>query len=200
MRFPLLRSVVLEFHVSRKPPADGAAESRQPSPEPVSKSQRKREAHEVRDLASELIAMGDAHLRRIPLDEDVRRAVHDARRIRSHAARKRQLQYLAKLLRREDVEPIADAIEGFHAEARQLTARHHRAEAWRDHLLAHGDEALSELMEARADLDPQPIRQHVRKARRESESDQPPAAARALFRVLRDLDQAAPLPTLPEVP
>ncbi len=185
--------------MSRNPPADDTLEFRQPSLEPASKSQRKREALAVRDLASELIAMGEAQLRRIPLDEDVRRAVHDARRIRSHAARKRELRYLAKLLRREDVEPIADAIEGFHAEARQLTARHHRAEAWRDRLLAHGDEALSELMEARPDLDPQPIRQQVRKALRESESEQPPAAARSLFRLLRDLDQAAPLPALPNV-
>lgn len=183
--------------MGRKSPAEEAAESRQPS-EPVSKSQRKRDAQAVRDLASELIEMGDAQLRRVPLDDDVRRAVQDTKRIHSHAARKRQLQYLAKLLRREDVEPIVEAIENFRAEARQLTARHHRAENWRDRLLDRGDEALSELIAARPDIDPQPIRQLVRNGVREREAEQPPAAARALFRLLRDLDQAAPLPSLPD--
>ena len=79
-------------------------------------------------------------------------------------------------------------------EARQSNARHHRAEAWRDHLLTIGDAAVGELLDARRDADVQAIRQLLRNARQEAARKKPPAAARSLFRLLRDLDEAEPLP------
>lgn len=175
---------------------DTADETGAPAEQP-SKSQRKRDALAVRALAAELVALDDPHLRRLPLDEAIRRAVLDARSIRSHIARKRQLQYLARLLRREDVTAIGDAMASFRAEARQLTVRHRRAEAWRDRLLSAGDAALAELIEARPGLDAQSIRQLQRSANREARDGRPPAASRTLFRLLRDLDQAEPLPACP---
>lgn len=159
-----------------------------------SKSQRKREAHDIRDLANLLIGLPAAQLGRIPLDDRLRAAVDEARAIRSHIARKRQMQFVAKLLRNEDTGPIIDTINAIRGEARQLTARHHRAEAWRDHLIDAGDEAVSELVSARPEIDVPAIRRLVRTAAREAREDKPPAAARTLFRHLRDLDEIQPLP------
>jgi ribosome-associated protein len=107
------------------------------------------------------------------------------------------MQYVAKILRRIDPEPIAQAIEDLKGEARHLTARQHRCEAWRDHLIREGDLALGQLMGARHDTDAQAVRQLVRNAVREAARDKPPAAARSLFRLLRDMDGLEPLPPPP---
>jgi ribosome-associated protein len=165
----------------------------------VSKSQRKRDALAIRSLAAELLEMGDTRLRRLALDESVMRAVEEARHIRSHIAHKRQLQFVAKLLRRHDTAAIEAAIAADRAEARALHARHHRAEAWRDRLLQDGDAALSDLIAVRPGIDAQSMRQLIRRASREARNGRPPAAARSLFRMLRDLDQAEPLPAMPAV-
>jgi ribosome-associated protein len=164
--------------------------------EVISRSQRRRDALEVKSLAARLIGLAPSRLARLPLDESVRAAIAEARRIRSNVARKRQLQFVAKLLRRTDEEPIAQALEAFENDARQLSARQHRVEAWRDHLLANGDAALGDLLQQRHGADAQAIRQFIRTARNEAARGKPPAAARALFRLLRDLDAGEPLPPL----
>jgi ribosome-associated protein len=166
-------------------------------PEEVSKSQRKREAQEIRSLATRLIALSPARLAEVPLDDTLRREVEAARGIRSHVARKRQMQFVAKLLRRDGGEAVAEALAGFDHEASQLTARQHRSEAWRDHLLEHGDAAVGALLERRRDTDAQTVRQLLRNARREAAHGKPPAAARSLFRLLRDMDEREALPPLP---
>ena len=164
--------------------------------EDVSKSQRRRDALEFKSLARDLIAMRPSRLARVPLDEDVRAAIDEAQHIRSNVARKRQLQYVAKLLRRSDATPIIEAIEALENDSRQLSARQHRVEAWRDHLIEQGDPAVSELLRNRPGADTQAIRQCIRKARTEAARDQPPAAARVLFRLLREMDEEQPLPSL----
>lgn len=166
-------------------------------PEDISKSQRRREALEVKSLASRLIELPAARLAQVPLDDQLRSEIDSARRMKSHGARKRQLQYVAKLMRRDDPEPILDALESFENEARQLNARHHRSEAWRNFLLDNGDRAVGKLLEKRRDADAQALRQLLRNAAREAARNKPPVAARALFRLLRDLDEAEPLPPLP---
>ena len=163
-------------------------------PEEVSKSQRKREALEFRAIANRLIDLPPAKLAQVPLDDQLRTEIDRARNIRSHVARKRQMQYVAKLLRRGDTESISEALTVFDNEARLANARHHRAEAWRDHLLHGGDAAVGQLLDARRDADAQAIRQLLRNARRESARNKPPAAARSLFKMLRELDEATPLP------
>jgi ribosome-associated protein len=167
------------------------------SAEPVSKSQRKRDAQEVRSLAARLIGLPAADLAAMPLDGGLRDEIERARAIRSHSARKRQLQFVAKMLRRESAEDIRAALDSLDESARQLNARQHRSEAWRDHLIEAGDQAIGELIELRRDADAQAIRQLLRNALREKERNKPPAAARSLFRLLRELDESAPLPPVP---
>jgi len=160
----------------------------------ATKSQRRRDALETKSLASELIKLSAARLGRVPMDDSVRSAIKEARQIRSHVARKRQLQYVAKLLRRIDPEPIVQTLEGFDNEARQLTGRQHRSEAWRDFLLESGDQAVGVLMQQRDDVDTQALRQLIRNAQKESARGKPPASARAIFRLLREMDESEPLP------
>jgi len=160
----------------------------------ISKSQRKREAQELKSLAAELIGLSKARLERVPMEDSIREAVEEARLIRSHVARKRQLQFIAKLLRRTDPGGIFEAMEAFNNAARQLTARQHRSEVWRDFLLESGDSALGQLLDKRFEADAQAMRQLIRNAQREAAKGKPPSSSRALFRLLRDMDENAPLP------
>lgn len=166
---------------------------------PVSKSQRKREARALFDFGRRLVELPEPVLRALPLEPALLEEVLFTRDIKARVARKRQLGFLARRLRNADLAPVQAALEARQDAARQLTARHHRAEAWRDRLLAEGPGAgaLGVLLEARRDLDAQALRQLVRNARKEAAAHKPPAAARKLFRLLRDGDERAPLPPLP---
>jgi ribosome-associated protein len=159
-----------------------------------SKSQLKREAQEVKSLAASLLQLSASQLRRIPLDVDVLAAIREAHRFTSHGARRRQLQYITKLMRRTDTAEINAALEEIQSEARRLTARQHRVEEWRDLLLERGDAALGELLNQHREVDVQHLRQLIRNAHLEETAGKPPAAARALFRALRDLDSEQNLP------
>jgi ribosome-associated protein len=160
----------------------------------ASKSQLKRDARAKKSLAAALLQLSTSQLSRIPLENDVLLAIREVHKIRSHGARRRQLQYLAKLIRRVDTAAIVAAVEDIQSEARGLTARQHRTEVWRDALMEQGDDALSELLRRHPMADAQHLRQLIRNARHEKCAGKPPAAARALFRALRDLDAEQPLP------
>ncbi|GAB3727689.1 ribosome biogenesis factor YjgA [Luteimonas pelagia] len=155
-----------------------------------SRSQQRREALEVLELAEQLASLTDAQLAKLPVPDAVLPHVREARRITSHIARKRQMAFLAKQLRREDdeaLEAIRDAMDEKGEAARRETAALHRAEAWRARLLEAGDAALSELLDAHPAADRQHLRQLVRNAGEEQRRNKPPHAFRELYRVLREL-------------
>jgi len=165
---------------------------------PPSKSQRKRDARELFELGRDLVRMPPKALASLSLDADLLREIEFARSIKSHVAHKRHLQFIAKLLRKRDATALQDAMEISRNEARQLASRHHRTEAWRDLLLESGDESLAILMAGYGSADAQALRQLIRNAQRELRHEKPPASARKLFRLLRDLDADTPLPPLPD--
>lgn len=159
-----------------------------------SRSQRRREALDVFDLAQALMNAPDGALERLPLEETLRELVAESRRVHSHIARKRQTQFLAKHLRRADDETL-DALRSGLAHDRERahrdTARLHRLELWRDRLIDEGDAAIEEFIAAYPETDRTRLRQLVRQAHRERDRPVPPRAARELFRMLRELDAAA---------
>lgn len=165
--------------------------------EAVSKSQRKRDAKALFQLGRKLVGLPRAALDELDMDARLREAVDEARAIRSHVARKRQLGFVARLLRGIDSTALQEALLARDNAASVDTARLHRAEQWRDGLLSEGDQNLAVLLRTRRDAEPQWLRQLVRNAQREARAGKPPASARKLFRALRELDQAEPLPPWP---
>ena len=157
-----------------------------PEDEAPSRSARKRQTQDVTDLGWQLVGLPEADLAAMPLPEDVLEAVLTARRISAHGALARQRLYIGKLLRRVDVEPIRDALERRGLQNRQRLEREKSIERWRDRLLA--DEAGS-WDELAAQVDPAALRELralARQARAERSAERPPAAARKLFRRLRE--------------
>ena len=155
-----------------------------------SRSQRRREALGVLELAEKLAGMTPTQLARLPVPEDLLPHIEQARRITSHIARKRQLAYLAKQMRREDeavLDAIRDALDEDSAAARREVALMHRIEAWRERLLGEGDAALGRLLDEYPEADRQHLRTLVRNALEERRRNKPPRAFRELFRELRTL-------------
>lgn len=159
-----------------------------------SRTQQRREALAMLTLAAQLVELQPARLAKLDLPEDVRREVDVTRRITAHGAHKRQLAYLAKIMRRHD----ADAFAAVHAELgdnrekqRVETAAMHRLEAMRDRLLADEQTALPELIAAHPQLDRQHLRSLIRQARLEKAAPaKPQRAYREIFQLLKDLQQA----------
>ncbi len=152
----------------------------------ISKSQLKRESHALTDLGKELVELAPSKLKTIPLSDNLEEAVALARRLKSGSGRKRQLQYIGKLLRSTDVEPIIAAMDALKLEHAHENARLHKLEQWRDRLIEEGDSALGELLAEHPDADRQHLRQLLRNAQKEQKQNKPPKSARELFKYLRD--------------
>lgn len=155
-----------------------------------SRTQQRGEALEIRSLAEKLVALPAAQLARLPIPEDLMPHIVETQRITSHIAHKRQLQFLAKQMRREEdevLEAIRDAMDEGGEAARRETALLHQAEHWRDRLLADGDQALADLLDAFPTADRQKLRQLVRNATDEKAKNKPPRAFRELFREVREV-------------
>ena len=155
-----------------------------------SRSQNRRDALEVLALCEQLVALTPAQLAKLPVPEDLLPHIRETKRITSHIAHKRQLAFLAKQVRREDeatLDAIRDALDEKGEASRREISAMHRVEAWRDRLLADGDVALAELLDAFPEADRQLLRQLVRNTLEERKRNKPPRAFRELFRELREL-------------
>jgi ribosome-associated protein len=156
---------------------------------PISKTQRKKRMLALQDLGTELVALNDEQLAAIELPEALRDAVLEARRITGFEARRRQLQYIGKLMRGADPAPIRAALEAWKARSFSHTAQLKRIELWRSRLLA-GPGALAELLADYPEADAQRLRVLIRNTLRERATNRPPRSYRALHRALRALMEA----------
>lgn len=153
----------------------------------ISKSQLKREAQALIDFARDIAKLSSNEINMLPLPDDIRSAIEEAQRIKSHSALKRQFQYLGKLFRHIEVEPVRDAYDKIINHYVQDTKHFHRLEQWRDKLINEGDKALGELLVEAPMADRQHIRQLLRQATKEKQNNKPPRAARELFKYLKTL-------------
>ena len=159
--------------------ADGTVSDAGPS-----KTRRKTEARELQALGEALVTLNPDQLSRVDMPENLRDAVNEARRMRTHEARRRQMQYIGKLMRNIDPAPIAARLDEWRASSSEATATLHRIEAWRDRL-AGDPAAFGEFATAYPKADLQQLRTLVRNVHREREQQKPPKNYRALFQALK---------------
>ncbi len=152
----------------------------------VSKSQRKREMHALQALGETLVALPAEQLARLALPETLHEAIMQARSISQRGALRRQLQYVGRLMREVDADQIRNRLQSVQAGTVTDVAMLHRAERWRERLLAD-DTAMSEFVAAFPATDVQQLRTLLRNAKREMAAGRPPRAYRELFRNIRDI-------------
>lgn len=154
----------------------------------VSKSQLKREMDALQAIGLEVVKLTDAQVAQVPMDPQLAEAIALARRIRKkHEAFRRQMQFIGKLMRQRDTQPIEDALQKLKYPHQQATLEFHQVEQWRDRLLgAEADEALQELLAFRDTIDADKIRQWQQEHRIQQQQSKPPMASRQLFVYLRE--------------
>ena len=151
-----------------------------------SKSERKRRSDDLQSLGEALIDLPDSELDALPLPEQLRDAVLLARKITAHGGLYRQKQYIGKLMRKIDAEPIRAALDAKRERERVEALRFRRIEQWRDRLLKEGAVAIERLAAEAPGIDVATVTDLVARARAEQPTGDTAGAGRALFRMLRE--------------
>ena len=154
--------------------------------EPVSKSELKRQSAHQQEIGEQLVNLSDAHLKTIPLDEELGDAVALARRInRKKDGFRRQLQFIGKLMRSRDLAPIETALAKLQHQHNEHNALFHKLEKARDAIADQGDSAIEPLLSDYPQLERQKLRQFHRAIVKERSNNKPPKAYRELFQYLK---------------
>ncbi len=154
----------------------------------VSKTEMKNDMEALQKLGEELVMLKPTALEKFPLPDDLRIAITDAQRFKNEA-RRRQLQYIGKLMRNIDPEPIQTALDKFRNKHSQATAELHKLEQLRDKLVEQGDAVINEILEIYPTADRQQLRQLYLKANREKKANKSPKAYREIFQLLKELNE-----------
>ena len=165
----------------------------EPEYERPSKSELKRQSNELQKLGETLIEAPRDRVKRVPMPDEVKDAILMCQTITNHEGRRRQLQFVGKLMRTLDEEEVAviqRTIESWKGTSKAEAAALHALERRREKLLAD-DKALTQLLEEHPQLDVQHLRTLIRNARKEQAENKPPKAYREIFQILKDLAKPA---------
>ena len=156
-----------------------------------SKTQKKRDAEALQTLGLQLTQLSDEQLQQVPLPENLLDAILTARKIHQHGGLKRQQQYIGKLMRNLDPQPIEQVLNQFQMKRKRETTQFHQIEQWRDQLINNSSTAMDEVLSQFPDLDRQYLRQLVRNAQDGSNEQKSKKAARKLFQYLQEASNQA---------
>lgn len=152
-----------------------------------SKTKAKAEVEALQDLGKRLIGVGNDRLKKLDIPENLRDAVLEAKRISAHGALRRQMQYIGKLMRDVDTDPIQEMLDELDGISNKANARFHALEKLRDRLI-DDEGVITALKNDYPELDVSALRTLRRNAIREHTEQKPPKAYRALFQFLKNLD------------
>ena len=157
--------------------------------EELSRSEKKRRSTAIQKIGEELASFPLTAIRSFNLPDDLLQEYEELHSITKHEAKRRKMQYIGKMLREVDIEPIRARIEEVREGKAAQSADFHHLERLRDRLLENDSTAMDYVLDTYSNVDIQRFRQLVRNARKEREKGKPPKSARALFRYLRELEQ-----------
>ena len=152
-----------------------------------SRSQLKRENQELRDMGEQLVLLGKSQLEKITLDDSLKAAIKEARRLKNLDARRRQLQYIGKLLRNIDVTDIKYSLEKLNHQSQTFRQHFAKLEEWRDRFINEGNNAIEDFIAQYPEANRQQLRNLQRQANREKTQNKPSTASEKLFKYIRQL-------------
>ena len=150
----------------------------------ISKTKRKQQMHELQDIGEELVELSKEALSKIPMSEDLLDAIKEYKRLNAHEARRRQMQFIGKIMRKEDTAPIREKLEQIRGSSTAATALLHRIERYRSAMIAK-DEAITQFLSDFPHASVQELRTLVRNTRKETEQAKPPKSFRELFQFIK---------------
>ncbi len=156
---------------------------------PPSKTRRKKDADALQQLGTDLLELPETDWTRLSLPESLIDALREMKCIHSRGALKRQRQFIGRLMRDVDPEPIQQHFEQLRQKTRRQVQAHHMLEQWRDRMIEEDDAVIEAYIQENGNADRQHLRQLVRQARKERDLNKPPKSARTLFRYLREMTE-----------
>lgn len=132
-----------------------------------SKTRRKQDSHDLQALGVALVELSEKRLRKLEIPESLLDALVTYKSTRSHEGRRRQMQYIGKLMRGADTEPLREAVAAVQIGQTRESLALHQAERWRAELIAD-DDALTRFAQAHAGADVQQLRSVIRNARKDA--------------------------------
>ncbi len=189
----------MPFHASKPPSHFHTRQGQevvnaQPEPKTLSrrpsKTKAKEESDSLQELGKRLVGVGNDRLKKLDIPETLADAVREAKRISSFGALRRQMQYIGKLMRDVDIEPIQEMLDELDGVSNKANARFHALEKQREKLLAD-ESIITTLKNEHPDLDVSALRTLRRNALKEQAENKPPKAYRAIFQLLKSLQEAA---------
>lgn len=154
-----------------------------------SKTQVKREQQALVELGARLTTLKPDVLDKLPLTDNLRRALAEAPKHTANIAKKRHILFIGRLMRDQDQEAILALLDQLDSSTRQYNERFHSLERWRDRLIAGDDSVLEKFVTDYPDADRQQLRSLIRQAQHEVAHNKPPASSRKIFKYIRDLDE-----------
>ena len=142
--------------------------------------------HALQKLGTQLVELNAEQLAKFDLPERLAEAIAEAQRIRDFEGRRRQMQFIGKLMREVEPAPIQSRLDILQGIAHESTATQHLVERWRERLLVEAD-ALTLFASEYPQGDLQPLRSLISSVKRDRENARPPKNYRELFRALRDI-------------
>ncbi len=151
----------------------------------TSKSERKREATRLQNLGRDLACLNAAQLAEVPVSDVLAKALADYQRFSTNEAKRRQLQFIGKLMRNSDTAALQAALDLIKGRSARARFDFRQIEAWRDRLIEDPG-ALTEYLAEHLDTDRQALRHHIQRVQKSHDSAGQRTAARNLFRFLRE--------------
>lgn len=159
----------------------------------ISKTQLKAEAEAQQMVGKKLLGLTKDQLIKLNLDESLHDAVIEAKRLNSYGAIKRQLQYIGRLMRSTDIEPIKEKLAGWEGKNNAENARFHALERWRDRLIEEAttsqSDALQEFVTKYPNAEIQKLRTLIRNANKEKAANKTLKSSRELFKLIREITE-----------
>lgn len=152
-----------------------------------SRSQLKRENQELRDMGEQLVLLPKSQLEKIILDDSLKAAIKEARRLKNLDARRRQIQYIGKLLRSTDVTEIKYSLDKLNHQSQTFRQHFAKLEQWRDRLINEGNDAIEDFIEHYPEADRQQLRNLQRQTCRDKSLNKHSSANEKLFQYIRQL-------------
>ena len=190
--------ITMPFHASKTPSHFHTRQGQEvvnAEPEPKTESRRpsktkaKEEMDALQELGKRLVEVSNDRLKKLDIPEILADAVREAKRISAFGALRRQMQYIGKLMRDVDVDPIQEMLDEIDGVSNKANARFHALEKQRDKLLAD-ESVITASKNQHPDLDVTALRTLRRNALKEQAEQKPPKAYRAIFQLLKSLEQA----------
>ena len=155
----------------------------------ISKSQLKRDSQALQDMGSQLVEMPEGQLKKFDLPENLKDAIYEARRLKNREGKRRQLQFIGKLMRTADTSFIQETLDRMDHQSQTYRQHFMRLEEWRDKIISQGNSAIEALIEQYPAADRQQLRNLQRQAAREIEQKKAPTASKKLFAYLRQISE-----------